>query len=61
MNYKSTLKIFFGFGEVCDVDNEVADMKYACFIIVNILRMKLYLDILCLLSSDEDCVVSVFS
>lgn len=33
--------MLFGFGEVCYVDKEVADMHYGYFLIVNILRMKL--------------------
>jgi len=54
--------MFFGSGEVCYVDREVADMQYSYFLIVNILRMELYWGILfCLLCSDDDCIVFVFS
>ena len=52
--------MFFGSGEVCYVDREIADIQGAYFLIVNILRMKLYWDVsLCLLCSDGDCMVYV--
>ena len=54
--------MFFGSGEVCYMDREVADIQDVYFLIVKISRMELYLDVsFCLLCSDDDCMVSVFS
>jgi hypothetical protein len=42
MKYEFSLKIKFGSGELCNVDNEIADIKFGYVLVVNILGMKLY-------------------
>jgi hypothetical protein len=56
-------RYFFGFGEICYIDNEVAGIEYGYFLVVYILGMNLYCGIYysVYFFCDENYMVFVFA